>query len=108
MNVLGVQEGKIYRMFSDPVRRGAVELVKGHMVSKHSHTPNQEESEAENLTVRIKRKAEQHPEQRPAQLLHSELQGTSCGVFSQLSEKTALVRRVRRVRQKKLPPNSIY
>jgi len=54
-----------------------VALVKGPAESKHSHPPNQEGSEAEKLTVRMKRKAEEHPELRLAQLLRSELQGTS-------------------------------
>ena len=82
-------------------------LVKGPTESKYSHPPNQEENEVEKLTVRIKRKAEEHPEQRPAQLLCSELQRTSCGALSQLPEQKPLVRAARRVQQKNLPLNPI-
>jgi len=41
-------------------------LVNGLAESKHSHSPNQEQSEAGELAVRIERKAEEHPEQRLA------------------------------------------
>lgn len=80
-------------------------LLKGPEQSSHSHPPNQEEVEAEKITSRIKRKAAAHPEVPPAQILRVELAGVSDGVLSQLPEREALKKQVRRERRKDLPPN---
>ena len=84
---------------------GNIEVIKGPNESKHSHPPNREETAAEKIIAQIKRKAAEHPEQRPAQLLRTELQGVPSGVLSQLPEQTALSGTVRRTRRKNLPPN---
>ena len=54
---------------SDPTAGEPVEVYKGVPELDHSHPPNQEESAAERLTTTLKRKAANHPEQSPAQLL---------------------------------------
>jgi len=84
---------------------GGIEVVKGPKKSKHSHPPNREESATGKLTSQIKRKAEDHPEQPPTQLLRAELQGIPGGVLSQLPEQPATVRTITRARRKNLPPN---
>lgn len=84
---------------------GSIEVIKGPNESSHSHAPNREESTADKITTGIKRKAEEHPEQRPAQLLRNELQGVSPGVLSQMPEQPAIVRTIRRVRRRNMPAN---
>lgn len=87
---------------SDPAL-GAVTIFKGPADSPHAHPPNTDETMAEELTRRIKRKAEAHPEQPPSQLLRTELQGVSEEVLSQLPSQPSLVRTVQRVRRTDLP-----
>ena len=81
-------------------------IIKGPTESKHTHPPNQEECEAEVITQRIKRKAKEHPEQPPAQLIRDEIAGVSSdGVLSQLPDRELLRKMVRRTRRLNLPPN---
>ena len=80
-------------------------MFKGPRESEHTHPPNQEENAAEKLIAAVKRKARDHPEQPPAQLLRRELQGIESGVLSQLPAQPALVRTLQRLRRKELPGN---
>jgi len=43
----------------------------GPQESPDSHAPSREENAAAKITAAVKRKAEEHPEQPPAQLLKS-------------------------------------
>ena len=85
---------------SDPADGEPVEVFKE---SVHSHAPNVDENSAEQLAKSLKRKAEEHPEQPPAQLLCQELQGVEDKVLSQLPSQPALVRAMQRIRRKELP-----
>lgn len=82
---------------------GHIEIVRGPANSPHSHPPNVEENVAEKFNVRLKRRAHDHPEERPAQMLRTELQGVDPGVLSQLPEQPALVRKIQRARKKHMP-----
>ena len=86
---------------------GSIEVQRGPTESEHSHAPNVDENEAQILTSRIKRRAEDHPEERPAQMLRSELQNVEPEVLSQMPEQTALVRRIQRTRRKNMSANPI-
>jgi len=61
---------------------GNIEVIKGPSELKHSHPPNREKTAAEKIMAWLKRKAQEHPEQPPAQLLHTEVQGVPSGVLS--------------------------
>lgn len=89
----------------NPASPADVVVLKGPTESKHSHPPNEEELQAEKITSKIKRKAAAHPEVPPAQVLRVELAGVSDGVLSQLPEREALKKQMRRERRKDLPPN---
>lgn len=54
-------------------------VIKHPTVTSYSHPPNFNECEAEKVKFSLKRKAEAHPEQPPAQLLRTELASTSEG-----------------------------
>ncbi|XP_043473262.1 uncharacterized protein LOC122505604 [Leptopilina heterotoma] len=71
----------------------------------HKHAPNREECEAEVVKARLKRRAEDHPEQPPAQILRSEFPQLSEGVISQLPDRENIKKAMRRRRQANLPPN---
>ena len=66
---------------------GNIEVIKGLNDSKHSHPPNREETAAEKITARIKRKVEEHLEQHPAQLLRTELQGVPAAYSANFRSK---------------------
>ncbi len=89
---------------SDPADGTFITIFKGLTESLHSHVPNIDENIADQLATSIKRKAEEHPEQPPAQLLWTELQGVPDGVLSQLPLQPALVRAMQRIHQKKALP----
>lgn len=74
---------------------------------KHDHAPNQEEMEAERVKATIKRKATEHPEVTPAQILRTELPQVSSGVLSQLPERENLKKSIRNVRKKDMPSNPL-
>ena len=80
-------------------------VYKGPDVSTHSHAPNQEEVQAVVLTQTLKRKATENPGQPPSQILRNELPNASAAVLSQMPEREALNKIMRRARRKNLPPN---
>lgn len=90
---------------SEPADGVPLVVFQGPDESEHTHPPNEEESVAAQLTISLKRKAKDHPEQPPAQLLRTELQGVPDDVLTQLSSQPALVRSLQRTRKKELPPN---
>ncbi|KAF7996064.1 hypothetical protein HCN44_009849 [Aphidius gifuensis] len=85
----------------DPVQMKTIFLKE----PEHDHPGNHEECYAEIKTYKLKRKAEEHPEQPPAQILRTELAGLSEGVLSQLPERESLKKCMRRARRRYLPPN---
>lgn len=54
-------------------------IFQGPEQSEHEHPPNYDECRAEKVKLNLKRKAEEHPEQPPAQILRTELGGLSQG-----------------------------
>lgn len=84
---------------------GEIVVIKGPGHAPHSHPPNREEAEAEVVLVNIKRKAEEHPEQPPTQILRNELPNVSLGVISHLPDRGNITRIMRRQRRRNLPPN---
>ncbi len=61
-------------------------VIRGPAESSHTHPPSQEQCKAEKVLTRVKRKAEEHPEQPPAQLLRNELADVPADVLRHLSE----------------------
>ncbi len=61
-------------------------VIRGPVESSHTHPPTQEQCKAEEVLTWVKRKAEEHPEKPPAQLLHNELVDVSADVLSHLLE----------------------
>ncbi len=59
-----------------------IKIFKGPEESLHSYPPNVDENIADQLPTSVERKAEEHPEQPPAQLLQTELQGVPDEVLS--------------------------
>lgn len=57
----------------------AVIILKGIEQSPHEHPPNHNECAAKKVKRSLKRKAIEHPEQPPTQLLRSKLGGLSQG-----------------------------
>lgn len=55
----------------------------------------------------MKRKAEENPEQPPAQIVRAELANVDVSVISELPERYNLVKSLRNVRRRDLPPNPI-
>ena len=90
---------------SDPSDGGNIEVFKGPDGSKHDHPPNREETTAEVIIERVKRKAVAHPADPPARILRAELQGVSADVLSQLPAQPALLRTMRRKRTDLTPAN---
>ena len=58
-----------------------------HKEGQHSHAPNQELVEAERVKQTLKRKAAEHPEATPAQILRTELPRVPSAVLSQLPDR---------------------
>lgn len=87
---------------SVPTDRGEVIVYRQ---SPHTHAPSREAVAAEEILQKVKRKATEHPEQPPAQLLRSELGGVPDAVLSQLPDQVALAQSVRRARRRDLPAN---
>lgn len=90
---------------TEPTEDEEVIVLRGPKDSPHTHPPNREEAAADVVMEKIKRKAELHPEQPPAQLLRTELAGVPAGVLSQLPDQPALAQTVRRTRRRHLPAN---
>lgn len=80
-------------------------VFKGPRESPHSHPPNQEECGAEVIKSGLKRKAEENPEQPPAQIIRTALQECTAGVLNELPERENLKKMMRRHRRRDLPPN---
>lgn len=80
-------------------------VYRGPAESPHLHAPNQEEVSAVRLTQTLKRKAADNPGQPPSQILRAELPLVSEGVLSQLPEREALAKLMRRERRRRLPTN---
>lgn len=81
----------------------AIELIKGPNESPHvNHAANFEAVEAGKLKNRVKRRAEEHLEARPAQILRTSLQQVPSGILSQLPERTNLVKTIQRQRLKNM------
>ncbi|KAK7593070.1 hypothetical protein V9T40_007822 [Parthenolecanium corni] len=64
-----------------------------------------ENCEAEVVLRHVKRKAEEHPEQSPAQLLRNVLADVPPDVLSQLPQREAMRKTIGRTRRQHLPPN---
>ncbi len=60
--------------------------IRGLVESSHTHSPSQKQSNAEEVLSRVKRKAKEHPEQGPVQLLRNELAVVPADVLSHLPE----------------------
>jgi len=84
-----------------------IAIFKGPKDSEHTHPPDVDENSATKLAASLKRKAEEHPEQPPSQLLRTELQGVPDEVLSHLPSQPALVSAMQRVRRRKMPANPI-
>ncbi len=89
-------------MTSDPADGTPITIFKGLAELPHSHLPYVDENIADQLATSIKGKAEEHPEQLPAQLLQIELQGVSDEVLSQLTSQPVLVRAMQRISRKEV------
>lgn len=90
---------------NDPAPGEAFILIKGPAESPHAHPPNVEQCRAETVVQKLKRKAADHPEQPPAMMLRTELAAVPMEVLSQLPQREALSKMVRRTRRQNLPPN---
>lgn len=90
---------------NDPADGAPVVVFKGPSESSHLHAPNHEEVQADILTQTLKRKAAENPGQPPAQILRNELAGVSQGVRSEMPQREALTKAMRRQRQKDMPAN---
>lgn len=78
-------ECKRYRLTRDCTARATTNLIVpgGEIIvlaeSQHEHPPNHNEVAAEKVKEVLKRKADEHPEQPPAQLLRTALGGVRQG-----------------------------
>ncbi len=88
----------------DPADSTLITIFKGLAELLHSHQPNIDENIADELATCIKRKAEEYPEQLPAQLLQTELLGVPEEVRSQLPSQPALVRSMQKNCRKEVLP----
>lgn len=86
-------------IISDSADGESVEVFKETI---HMHLPNVDENTAEHFEASLKRKAWEHPEQPPAQLLRAESQGVLDIVLSQLQLQSTIVKSLQRNRQKEL------
>jgi len=82
-----------------------VVVFKGSETSEHQHPPNREQVQTIQLAATLKRKAAEHPGQPPTQIMRDELACVSTAVLSQLPEREALSKTMRRERRRNLPPN---
>ena len=95
----------LFSAVDNPVGDADVIVLKGPEASTHAHPPNQEECAAEVIVENVKRKAKGHPEAPPAQILRTDLQNVPPGVLSQLPEREALKKQLRKERRRDLPLN---
>ncbi|CAD7001080.1 unnamed protein product [Ceratitis capitata] len=88
-------KGKIYwdciRLVGAPGEN--IIILKGGDASVHKHPPNRDECEAEVVKANLKRKAEDNPEQPPAQILRLELLQVSPNIFTQVFAVLGLIKK---------------
>ncbi len=89
---------------SNPVDGTPITIFEGLAELPRSHLPKIDENIADQLATFIKRKAKEHPEQLPTQLLQTELQGVPEEVLSQLPLQPALVSAIHRNRRIEVLP----
>ena len=77
-----------------------VVVFKGMTESTHNDVPNREEVAAQKLSQTLKHKALENPGQPPSQIMRNELAGVDCGVLSQLPQREALSKVMRRERRR--------
>ena len=90
---------------NDPQEGQVVIVHKGPAESPHDHAPNWEEVRAAALTQNLKRKVAANPGQPPTQILRTKLAQVGPDVLSQLPEREALAKVMRRERRRNLPTN---
>ncbi|KAJ8948580.1 hypothetical protein NQ318_007584, partial [Aromia moschata] len=92
---------------SDGIEIGdGIEILKGPADSPHeNHAPDHDEVEACRFTASLKRRATEHSEVPPAQILRNELPTTTSGVLSHLPKRTNLRKAIQRARLKNMPSN---
>ena len=83
---------------------GATLSIRRHSLEDHSHAPNREEVEALRLVTGIKRKAAEHPEAPPVQIMRS-LQNVPSSVLGELPDRENIRKCIQRERLKNMPPN---
>jgi len=76
-----------------------VVVFKGPETSEHQHPPNRKEVQAIQLAATLKRKVAEHPGQPPTQIMRDKLACVSTAVLSQLPEREALSKTMRRERR---------
>lgn len=102
------------RAITFPNAQGGTEIAKGPLptdpkISNHNHPACPEEVAAEKFKSNLKRKADEHPEVTPAQLLRTELPNLNPGVLARLPSRENIKKTLRRTRRANLPanPNSL-
>lgn len=80
-------------------------IHKGPAKFEHNHAPNLEEVNALKIMTDLKRKATEHPEAPPAQILRSELQNVPASILAELPERANINKAIARERMKNMPPN---
>jgi len=80
-------------------------IHKGPQSSIHNHAPNLEEVYALKVMTDIKRKASEHPEAPPAQILRTELQQVPAGILAELPERQNIRKAITRQRVNNMPSN---
>lgn len=73
--------------------------------ASHTHPPDHEETKAEEVMRRIKRKAEDNPVAGPSGIIRDELRDLPSAVLIRLSERRNMKKAVRRLRRANLPAN---
>lgn len=81
------------------------EVVFRKQPGEHQHPPDRELAEADVVKHRLKRIAEEHPEQPPAQILRRELPCVEQEVLNHLPQRESLKKMLRRKRRENFPPN---
>lgn len=102
---LRAKECKARAITTEPDAQGNFTITKRPEIDHHLHAPNQEECQAELLRIKIKRRAEEHPEEPPAAILRRELVQVPSGVLAQLPERENMKKSMRRIRRRNLPKN---
>ncbi len=80
-------------------------VIRGPVKWSHTHPPSQKQCKAEEVLTWEKRKAEEHPEQPPAELLCNELADVPVEVLSHLPKWGAMRQSSRHTRRHNMPAN---